>query len=176
MDLAILAGRAPPWDERKEECARLIARSGADVVALQEVSARQLAFLHERLPGYDVLTIPFELDDDLRTLVVLSTHVDQRATRAMTEVVFERARMVVARDAAAVLAGDFNFTVRSDEYSTMLADGWRDAYAAAGGEFDAQRIDHVFVRGPLAPRGATQPERSQPVSDHPAVLVWLELE
>ena len=80
----------------------------------------------------------------------------------------------LAVPAAAIVAGDFNFTPKHPEYPRVVASGLVDAWQAAGNSEegvdsfpDEGRIDHVFVTPDLAPRATgARIDHGTPASDH----------
>lgn len=50
----------PEWEVRKELYVNVLRQAKPDILGLQEVTPRQLAFLQERLPEFTALTVPVE--------------------------------------------------------------------------------------------------------------------
>lgn len=94
-------------------------------------------------------------------LTLATTHIDQRASLAMTEACIGQLGADVEGNRSVIFFGDLNTHTDRRGYDLMMSTGWRDSYEAAGGlagpdeiptfiddgrRWPSRRIDHVLYR------------------------------
>lgn len=124
-------------------------------------------------------------------LIVLTTHLDNRALPAMARLCQEKLTEFVGMGLPLIFMGDFNLDPARPEYGLLSSNGWQDSYTttlASSSErlnnhlstfMDGRRIDHILYHGeslrPQAWHWLPSPDPKQRLSDHEPVLArfWL---
>jgi endonuclease/exonuclease/phosphatase family metal-dependent hydrolase len=122
-------------------------------------------------------------------IIVLTTHLDNRALRPMAQMCKANTALLSQAGLPLIFMGDFNIDPARDEYKLLTGDGWRDSYEvalAANPDHediptfrDGRRIDHVLYHGdalkPWQWLRLTSPDPERRLSDHDPVLArfWL---